>query len=114
MGATLHSVSIPSTPISLSAYYVIASAEASSNLARYDGVRFGTSLRPFSIPSHSLRPSLIAGFRSPFDMPSTHVEGDTRLPLYSATRSEGFGKEVKKRILLGTHALSAEYVPPQA
>ncbi|KAM0750376.1 amidase signature enzyme [Meredithblackwellia eburnea MCA 4105] len=86
-GATLSSVSVPSIPLSLSAYYVIASAEASSNLSRYDGVRFG--------------------FRSEKDF--THVEGEKKKPaLYSATRSEGFGKEVKKRILLGTHALSAE------
>ncbi|KAL8278213.1 hypothetical protein RQP46_009386 [Phenoliferia psychrophenolica] len=88
MGATLSSVSIPSTPLSLSAYYVIASAEASSNLARFDGVRFG--------------------FRSSLDVPSGNLENGERSPLYAATRSEGFGDEVKKRILLGTHALSAE------
>lgn len=68
------SLSIPSTSKALSAYYTLASAEASSNLARYDGIRYG--------------------FRS-----EGHIE---------ETRTIGFGDEVKKRIILGTYALTAE------
>ena len=85
-GATVLPVSLPNTPYALSAYYVIASAEASSNLARYDGVQFG-----LHVP---LPPGTIA--RSPADV-------------YAHTRTAGFGAEVKRRILLGTYALTAEY-----
>jgi aspartyl-tRNA(Asn)/glutamyl-tRNA(Gln) amidotransferase subunit A len=77
-GAELHDVSLPHTEHALAAYYVLATAEASSNLARYDGLRFG--------------------FRS---------DGDD--DHYAATRSEGFGPEVKRRVMLGTFALSAGY-----
>ena len=89
LGASITSVRLPSAPLGLSAYYVLASAEASSNLARYDGVQYG--------------------FRAPED----GREGPTadvavKEALYARTRSAGFGKEVKKRILLGTFALSAE------
>ncbi|GAA5849850.1 hypothetical protein JCM5353_001717 [Sporobolomyces roseus] len=83
LGATLSSVRLKTAPLGLSAYYVLASAEASSNLARYDGTEFG--------------------FRAPDDLPD-----ETRTPLYAKTRTFGFGDEVKKRILLGTFALSAE------
>ena len=79
-------VSLPNTRYALSAYYVIASAEASSNLARYDGVQYG-----LHVP---LPPGAIA--RSPADV-------------YAHTRTAGFGAEVKRRILLGTYALTAEY-----
>ncbi|CAE7147645.1 unnamed protein product, partial [Rhizoctonia solani] len=80
-GAQLVSVSLPNTSYALSAYYVLASAEASSNLARYDGVRFGLRV----------------------DGPPTDAAS-----AYAATRTAGFGREVKKRILLGTYALSAD------
>ncbi|KAG1816463.1 amidase signature domain-containing protein [Suillus subaureus] len=85
LGAQLIPVSLPSTPYALSAYYVIASAEASSNLARYDGVQYGTRSR------------LLPG-------------ADKSKPgnVYAHTRSVGFGAEVQKRILLGTHALTAD------
>jgi len=80
-GAELRSISLPHTRYALATYYIVATAEASSNLARYDGVRFG----------------LRAG-------------GDRQLDdLYRATRSAGFGNEVKRRIMLGTYALSAGY-----
>ena len=85
-GATVLPVSLPNTRYALSAYYVIASAEASSNLARYDGVQYG-----LHIP---LPPGAVA--RSPADV-------------YALTRTAGFGTEVKRRILLGTYALTAEY-----
>ncbi|CAE6414096.1 unnamed protein product [Rhizoctonia solani] len=84
-GAQLVSVSLPNTSYALSAYYVLASAEASSNLARYDGVRFG--MRVDVPPSTDLTDAASA---------------------YTATRTAGFGREVKKRILLGTYALSAD------
>ncbi|GAA5886026.1 hypothetical protein JCM16303_003839 [Sporobolomyces ruberrimus] len=83
LGATLHSVRLKTAPLGLSAYYVLASAEASSNLARYDGTEYG--------------------FRAPEDS-----SDEVRTPLYAKTRSLGFGDEVKKRLLLGTFALSAE------
>ena len=79
-GATVQAVSVPRAPLAIAIYYVVASAEASSNLARYDGVRYG------------LRAS----------------ERDLR-SLYVETRTEGFGPEVKRRILLGTFALAAGY-----
>jgi aspartyl-tRNA(Asn)/glutamyl-tRNA(Gln) amidotransferase subunit A len=79
-GATVDEVSVPSTMYGLSAYYLIAPAEASSNLARYDGVRFGL-----------------------------RVERPTTGEMYDSTRTVGLGAEVKRRIMLGTYALSAGY-----
>ena len=80
-GAKLKNISLPHTKFALPAYYIIAPAEASSNLARYDGVKYG--------------------FR---------FESDVSLDeMYELTRSEGFGKEVKRRILIGTYVLSAGY-----
>ncbi|KAI5475504.1 aspartyl-tRNA(Asn)/glutamyl-tRNA (Gln) amidotransferase subunit A [Pseudohyphozyma bogoriensis] len=87
LGAAVVPVSLPSTTRALGAYYIIASAEAGSNLARFDGVRFGT--------------------RSSTDLPQSGEEERLR-PLYAETRSQGFGKEVQKRLLLGAHALSAD------
>jgi aspartyl-tRNA(Asn)/glutamyl-tRNA(Gln) amidotransferase subunit A len=80
LGATIEEVSLPSTDLGLSTYYIIAPAECSSNLARYDGVRFGRRVE---------RPSLT----------------DTML----RTRDQGFGNEVKRRVMLGTYALSSGY-----
>ena len=79
-GAELVEVSLPATEYALSAYYLIAPAEASANLARFDGVRYGL-----------------------------RVDGDTTEEMMAATRAEGFGPEVTRRILLGTYALSAGY-----
>jgi aspartyl-tRNA(Asn)/glutamyl-tRNA(Gln) amidotransferase subunit A len=79
-GAKVDEVSVPAVTYGLSAYYLIAPAEASSNLARYDGVRFGL-----------------------------RVEGEDILSTYGKTRASGFGPEVKRRIMLGTYALSAGY-----
>jgi aspartyl-tRNA(Asn)/glutamyl-tRNA(Gln) amidotransferase subunit A len=81
LGATVTPVSLPHTRYALAAYYVIAPSEASSNLARYDGVRFGH------------RAKAVKGLAE----------------LYEKSRSEGFGDEVKRRIMLGTFALSAGY-----
>lgn len=80
-GATLVELSLPYTQYGIAAYYIIAPAEASSNLARYDGVHYGHRTK------------------SPGDL----------IDLYSASRGEGFGAEVKRRIMLGTYALSAGY-----
>ncbi|KAL1965436.1 hypothetical protein VTN77DRAFT_5692 [Rasamsonia byssochlamydoides] len=83
-GHTLHPVSLPTTKLALSAYYVLAPAEASSNLAKYDGVRYGTRAEG---PDSEEGPN---GY------------------LYAKTRGEGFGAEVKRRILLGSFSLSAD------
>jgi aspartyl-tRNA(Asn)/glutamyl-tRNA(Gln) amidotransferase subunit A len=80
-GAIVIDVSLPHTPHALSAYYLIAPAEASSNLARFDGVRYGHRAQ----------------------------QVDDLLDMYQRSRSEGFGPEVKRRILIGTYALSAGY-----
>ena len=79
-GATVEEVSVPAVTYGLSAYYLVAPAEASSNLARYDGVRFGN-----------------------------RVEAPTTGEMMTATRTAGFGDEVKRRIMLGTFVLSAGY-----
>ena len=84
-GATVEVVSLPSVEYGLSAYYIIAPAEASSNLARYDGVRYG--LRAEAPPG----------------------EGYDVAAMNALTREQGFGAEVKRRIMLGTYALSAGY-----
>ena len=81
LGAEIESCRLPHAPHALSAYYLIAPAEASSNLARYDGVRYGL-----------------------------RVDGELDLTtMYSRTRDQGFGAEVKRRIMLGTYALSSGY-----
>ena len=84
-GCTLHKVSLPHTKYAVPTYYVIATAEASSNLSRFDGVRFG--LR--SVPAQA--------------------DSNTLSKMYRCSRDEGFGPEVKRRILLGTYVLSAGY-----
>ncbi len=81
LGASVREVHLPHAPHALSAYYVLAPAEASSNLARYDGVRYGL-----------------------------RAEGaEDLLDMYTRTRHDGFGPEVKRRIMLGTYALSSGY-----
>jgi len=81
LGASVDRCTLPHAPHALAAYYLIAPAEASSNLARYDGVRYGL-----------------------------RVDGDASLlEMYTRTRAAGFGPEVKRRIMLGTYALSAGY-----
>ena len=80
LGCELVDVSLPSSALVVSVYYLIAPAEASSNLARFDGMRYGL-----------------------------RVEGDDLTQVYQRTRAEGFGDEVERRIMLGTYALSAGY-----
>jgi aspartyl-tRNA(Asn)/glutamyl-tRNA(Gln) amidotransferase subunit A len=79
-GAEIVDVSLPHTKYGLATYYIVAPAEASSNLARYDGVRYGL-----------------------------RVDGEDLIDLYERTRAEGFGDEVKRRIMIGTYVLSAGY-----
>jgi aspartyl-tRNA(Asn)/glutamyl-tRNA(Gln) amidotransferase subunit A len=80
LGAKVRDVSLPRTDLAIPVYYIIAPAEASSNLARFDGIRYGL-----------------------------RIEGDGLRGLYEATRSKGFGPEVTRRIVLGTYVLSAGY-----
>jgi aspartyl-tRNA(Asn)/glutamyl-tRNA(Gln) amidotransferase subunit A len=80
LGCEIVDIEMPHTDYAIATYYIIATAEASSNLARYDGVRFGP-----------------------------RVEGDTLIAMYRKTRGTGFGSEVKRRIVLGTYVLSAGY-----
>ena len=79
-GAEIIEISLPHTSYALPAYYIVAPAEASSNLARYDGVKYG--------------------FRS---------DGENLIDMYEKTRSEGFGSEVQRRIMIGTYVLSSGY-----
>jgi len=79
-GAEIKEVSLPHTKYALPAYYIVAPAEASSNLARYDGVRYGL-----------------------------RVDGDSLDEMYANTRGEGFGAEVRRRVMIGTYVLSAGY-----
>jgi aspartyl-tRNA(Asn)/glutamyl-tRNA(Gln) amidotransferase subunit A len=80
LGCEIVDIEMPHTDYAIATYYIIATAEASSNLARYDGVRFGP-----------------------------RVDGDTLIAMYRKTRGAGFGSEVKRRIVLGTYVLSAGY-----
>ncbi len=80
MGLEVKEISLPHAPYAIAAYYIIAPAEASSNLARYDGVKYGL-----------------------------RVKGKDLIDTYKKTRSRGFGPEVKRRIMIGTYALSAGY-----
>jgi len=80
LGAELLEVSLPHTEYAVATYYVVAVAEASSNLARYDGVKYGV-----------------------------RAQGGNLLEMYADTRTQGFGAEVRRRIMLGTYALSAGY-----
>ncbi len=80
LGCAVQEISLPHTQYALSCYYIIATAEASSNLARYDGVRY-----------------------------SKRADGDTLAEMYRNSRGSGFGAEVKRRIMLGTYVLSAGY-----
>lgn len=80
-GATIKEISLPNSPYAVAVYYLVATAEASSNLARYDGVHYGYRANQF----------------------------DSMIDMYARSRGEGFGKEVQRRIMLGTYALSSGY-----
>jgi aspartyl-tRNA(Asn)/glutamyl-tRNA(Gln) amidotransferase subunit A len=80
LGAEVKEVSLPRTPYAIATYYIVATAEASANLARFDGVRYGA-----------------------------RVKGEDPIDMYGKTRAAGFGDEVKRRIILGTYVLSSGY-----
>ncbi len=80
LGAEIHEISMPHTEYGVATYYIVATAEASANLARFDGIRYGD-----------------------------RVDGDDPFSLYCNTRGQGFGEEVKRRIILGTYVLSSGY-----
>lgn len=96
-GATIVDVSLPSTRHAIAAYYLIAPAEASSNLARYDGMRYGHRSSEKRLRKKLERQS------------NSEHEPALLERLYMESRAEGFGPEVKRRILLGTYALSSGY-----
>jgi aspartyl-tRNA(Asn)/glutamyl-tRNA(Gln) amidotransferase subunit A len=112
LGASIEPVSLPSTRYGLSAYYVIASAEAYSNLARYDGIRYGTV--PFTTSGVASTRTSFTPSRPYFTgTRSSPEEGTTILDtadVYALTRSHALGAEVKRRILLGSYALTAGLV----
>jgi aspartyl-tRNA(Asn)/glutamyl-tRNA(Gln) amidotransferase subunit A len=85
LGAEIKEVTLPHTPYSVATYYIVATAEASSNLARFDGVRYGLRALPSSVRKNGL------------------------LDMYEETRAQGFGDEAKRRIMLGTYSLSSGY-----
>jgi aspartyl-tRNA(Asn)/glutamyl-tRNA(Gln) amidotransferase subunit A len=89
LGATVKEVSLPHSPFAVATYYLVATAEASSNLARYDGAHYGHRAAKWD--------------------PATEKEFGRLAAMYSATRAEGFGPEVQRRIMLGTYALSSGY-----
>jgi aspartyl-tRNA(Asn)/glutamyl-tRNA(Gln) amidotransferase subunit A len=120
-GATIVDVSLPHTRYGIAAYYVLTTAEASSNLARYDGVRYGyradeeTVLQSLRSQRSELESALkkaasindtpaAQAIQSELDALPTALDA-----VYTATRAEGFGDEVKRRIMLGTYVLSAGY-----
>ena len=105
-GATVKEVSLPHTQYGVAAYYLVATAEASSNLARYDGVRFGH--RADLSGSDGAWGAGPPSNGTPDDAAPSGNDADLQA-LYTRTRSEGFGDEVKRRIMLGTYALSAGY-----
>jgi aspartyl-tRNA(Asn)/glutamyl-tRNA(Gln) amidotransferase subunit A len=84
LGATLVDISLPRTELSIPVYYIIAPAEASSNLSRFDGVKFGHRA----------------------------TDAADLLDMYKRSRSEGFGEEVKRRIMIGTYVLSTATTTP--
>ena len=106
LGARVESVHLPHTEYAVAAYYILVTAEASSNLARYDGVKYGYR-------GNDEGPS--AGGGAPTGEPTGVPGAQTLAPedglsaMYGAVRSEGFGLEVKRRIMLGTYVLSAGY-----
>jgi aspartyl-tRNA(Asn)/glutamyl-tRNA(Gln) amidotransferase subunit A len=90
LGAVLKEISLPTSPHAIATYYLVATAEASSNLARYDGVQYG--------------------YRAPDQDPAIAEESGRLVAMYCRTRGQVFGKEVKRRIMLGTYALSSGYI----
>ena len=103
LGMQRVSVSLPHTSYAVATYYVVATAEASSNLARYDGVRYGTR----ATTSSRLK---VEGSRETSNLePRTSNQDSELMQMYMRTRADGFGTEAKRRIILGTYVLSRGY-----
>ncbi|NCX97529.1 MAG: Asp-tRNA(Asn)/Glu-tRNA(Gln) amidotransferase subunit GatA [Planctomycetia bacterium] len=98
-GATIHDVELPHAKYGIPTYYLIAPCEASSNLARYDGIHYGHRAQPGG--GHRAEAGATGANAGQFESPLVE--------LYCRSRAEGFGPEVKRRIMLGTYALSAGY-----
>ncbi len=107
LGATIREVSLPHGKYGVATYYVIAPCEASSNLARYDGVHYGYRTGEGEMLSQleAERKQLVAAG----DKPPAEQADNALVRMYRQSRAEGFGPEVKRRIMLGTYALSAGY-----
>ena len=107
LGATIKEISLPHAKYGVAAYYIIAPSEASSNLARYDGVHYGHRTDERALLTE------LAAEAAALESAGGHqaiAQLDTPLVrLYRRSRAEGFGPEVKRRIILGTYALSAGY-----
>jgi aspartyl-tRNA(Asn)/glutamyl-tRNA(Gln) amidotransferase subunit A len=107
LGATMQDISLPHAPYAVATYYVIAPSEASSNLARYDGVHYGyrsdvpSIMREYEAERDALE--------SAGDQRALEVLDTPLVRMYRRSRAKGFGAEVKRRIMLGTYALSAGY-----
>jgi aspartyl-tRNA(Asn)/glutamyl-tRNA(Gln) amidotransferase subunit A len=117
LGAEVRPIHLPHTDLALPVYYLIAPAEASANLARYDGVRFGPRIAELRdevgakhpAPRSGREPRRPAGARRPAVLGRCASPLQPLMEQYLATRGELFGPEVKRRIMLGTYALSAGY-----
>lgn len=107
LGATLHEISLPHSKYAVATYYVIAPSEASSNLARYDGAHFG-----YRTNEKEMLAELVAErkqLEASGDKAGLNNLDSALVRMYRRSRAEGFGPEVKRRIMLGTYALSAGY-----
>jgi len=91
MGVKFEEISLPNTEHALAVYYIIMPSEVSANLARYDGIKFGYSVK------------------TRIDTDKEQIDTDTLLDVYLQSREQGFGEEVRRRIILGTYALSSGY-----
>jgi len=99
MGAKIVEISLPNYDYALAAYYIIQPAEVSSNLARFDGIKYGYSTEKFPI----------SNFQFPKKSQISNLKSQTLLDVYNLSRAQGFGDEAKRRIMIGTYVLSAGY-----
>jgi aspartyl-tRNA(Asn)/glutamyl-tRNA(Gln) amidotransferase subunit A len=110
-GVKIEEISLPHTEYALPSYYIIATSEASANLARYDGIKYGLS-KIKNLPRSETK-FLLRGQKSPKESligdPTGQAKIKNLLDVYLESREEGFGDEVRRRIMLGTYALSAGY-----
>jgi len=107
LGATVKEISLPHSKYAVATYYIVSSCEASSNLARYDGVHYGyrTNVEQMMAELEQKRKALAASGAEA----ALHELDSALVGMYRRSRSEAFGPEVKRRIMLGTYALSAGY-----